>query len=59
MSDDFESDTSPLEPDSDYDGAWKEVLREYFDRFLSDYFPATHALIDWSVEPKWLDKEIT
>lgn len=59
MSNVVESDTSPLEPDSDYDGAWKEVLREYFDRFLSDYFPATHALIDWSVELQWLDKEIT
>jgi hypothetical protein len=59
MSDVLEQNFEPLEPDSDYDGAWKEALRQYFDWFLSVYFPATHALIDWSVEPKWLDKEIT
>ncbi|HLQ44369.1 MAG TPA: hypothetical protein VK137_06555, partial [Planctomycetaceae bacterium] len=59
MSDLPEQDSSPLEPDNDYDGAWKEALRQHFDEFLRDYFPAAHALIDWRVKPEWLDKEIT
>ena len=59
MPDVVEYDSLPFEPDNDYDGAWKEALRQHFEEFLRDYFPAAHALIDWSIEPEWLDKEIT
>jgi hypothetical protein len=47
------------EQDSDYDGAWKELLRLYFAALLRIYFPAMHAAIDWTVEPKWCDKELS
>ena len=50
---------SPFELDNDYDGAWKEALRQHFEAFVRDYFPAIHALIDWTVLPEWLDKELT
>jgi len=45
--------------DSDYDGAWKETLRRYLRDLLRRYFPPIHAAIDWSVEPKWCDKELS
>jgi len=47
------------EQDSDYDGAWKETLRRYLRDLLRRYFPPIHAAIDWSVEPKWCDKELS
>lgn len=45
--------------DSDYDGAWKQALRDYFRLFLSKYFPAMFSAIDWSVSVEWLDKEVS
>jgi hypothetical protein len=45
--------------DSDSDGAWKAALRSYLRRFIEKYFPRLAKLIDWSVEPEWLDKEIS
>ena len=56
------NDESPCrEPqhDSDYDGAWKEALREHLAEFVAKYFPAEHAAIDWSHEPQWYDKELS
>ena len=47
------------EQDSDYDGAWKETLRLYLPELLRVYFPAMHAAIDWAVEPKWCNKELS
>ncbi len=47
------------EQDSDYDGAWKEALRTHLRELLKKYFPAVYAAIDWSVEPKWCDKELS
>lgn len=44
--------------DSDYDGAWKEALRLHLAAFLDCYFPNFAELVDWSIEPEWLDKEI-
>lgn len=44
--------------DSDYDGCWKEYLRLRLAEFIRAYFPAVAVLIDWSVAPVWLDKEI-
>ena len=45
------------EQDSDYDGAWKEALRTHLSELTEKYFPTVHAVIDWTVEPKWFDKE--
>jgi hypothetical protein len=49
----------PLEQDSDYDGAWKESLRQHFREILEKYFPAISAAIDWSYPPEWSDKELS
>ncbi len=59
MTDSLAGDHDVLEPDNDYDGAWKEALRQYFEVFVQDYFPDVYAAIDWCIEPQWLDKEIT
>jgi len=54
-----ESTRRTAEHDSDYDGAWKEALREYLSEFIATYFPAEHAAIDWNCTPEWLDKELS
>ena len=59
MNDDARADDSSLEPDNDYDGAWKDLLKSHLSDFLRDYFPSVHERVDWSVDPEWLDKEIT
>ncbi len=46
------------QPESDFDGAWKEALRLHFRLFLKGYFPDIEQLVDWTVPPEWLDKEI-
>jgi hypothetical protein len=46
------------EQDSDYDGAWKEVLRQYLRQILEMYLPAIAAAIDWRHPPQWSDKEL-
>jgi hypothetical protein len=56
---DYGSSQPPPEQDSDYDGAWKEALRAYLAEFIKKYFPAEYDAIDWSVEPEWLDKELS
>jgi hypothetical protein len=43
---------------TDYDGAWKEALRRYFEPFLRLCFPAVHAGIDWSRDAIPLDHEL-
>ena len=40
MSDVGEQDIEPLEPDSDYDGAWKEALRRIFPRMALRLAPS-------------------
>lgn len=49
--------------DSDYDGAWKELLRSHLNSHLNEVirecFPRLASLIDWNFEPEWLDKEIS
>lgn len=46
-------------PESDYDGAWKELLRSHLREALENCFPALANLVDWTFEPEWLDKEIS
>ena len=45
-------------PKADFDAAWKEALRLYFDSFLEFFFPAIHDDIDWTMGYKLLDKEL-
>ena len=47
------------EHDSDYDGAWKEALREHLPEFIAKYFSAEHAAIDWRYQPEWFGKELS
>ena len=47
------------EQNSDFDGAWKEALRQHFAKFIAIYFPKVGKLIDWSHPLEWLDKEIS
>lgn len=51
--------TANLIQDSDYDGAWKEALRDHFDMFLKSFFPGVHREIDWSSPVEWYDKELS
>ena len=48
-----------LDQDSDYDGAWKEALRQHFAAILPKYFPDMANAIDWSCPPQWSDKELS
>jgi len=43
---------------ANYDESWKEALNEYFESFLSFFFPEIHELIDWTQPPQPLDKEL-
>ncbi|CAM5788335.1 hypothetical protein CCAE64S_02352 [Castellaniella caeni] len=42
----------------DHDSPWKEALELYFPQALALLAPALHAIIDWSVAPVFLDKEL-
>jgi hypothetical protein len=41
---------------TDYDSPWKEALDLCFQPFMHFCFPALSEHIDWSVDPKMLDK---
>ncbi|MTJ54366.1 hypothetical protein FJR38_17735 [Anabaena sp. UHCC 0253] len=43
---------------ANYDESWKEALTEYFESFLTFFFPEVHQLIDWTQTPQSLDKEL-
>ena len=43
---------------ANYDESWKEALNEYFESFLSFFFPTVYGLIDWEKPPEPLDKEL-
>ena len=46
------------EPQTDYDGPWKEILETYFEAFMRFFFPKAAADIDWSRGYEFLDKEL-
>ncbi len=48
-----------LVQDSDYDGAWKEALRQFLPAILECYFPAIAAAVDWEHPPEWFNKELS
>jgi hypothetical protein len=43
---------------ANYNESWKEALTEYFDSFLSFFFPVAYKAIDWTKPPESLDKEL-
>jgi hypothetical protein len=43
---------------ANYDESWKEALNEYFDDFLSFFFPEIYQQVDWTILPQSLDKEL-
>jgi hypothetical protein len=45
-------------PMDEYDSPWKEALREYFQEFMTFFFPEIAREIDWSREVEFLDKEL-
>jgi predicted transposase YdaD len=42
---------------SDFDGAWKDALDDFFPAFLAFLFPDIHADIDWSQDHEALEQE--
>ncbi len=46
------------EPNAEYDSPWKEAIGDYFESFLTFFFPQVHDLIDWSKPPQSLEKEL-
>jgi hypothetical protein len=47
-----------MEQPVDYDSPWKEVLDYYFAEFMDFFFPQAYNDIDWTKDPKSLDKEL-
>ena len=43
---------------TDYDNPWKSFIELYFHDFLTFFFPAIEADIDWSKPVRFLDKEL-
>lgn len=43
---------------SDYDGAWKESVEQFFEPFVEFLFPEVHTDIDWSRGIEFLDTEL-
>jgi hypothetical protein len=50
---------NPPEQDSDYDGAWKESVRQHLGEFVAKYFAAIYGAIDWGRPVEWYDKEVS
>lgn len=46
------------QPASDFDGAWKYALEQYFAPFLEIFFPEAYAAIDWSEPVAFRDTEL-
>jgi hypothetical protein len=49
---------SMTDPNTDYDNPWKSIIELYFREFIQFFFPWIEPEIDWSREPKFLDKEL-
>ncbi len=43
--------------DDQYDSPWKEIIEEYFQDFMTFFFPKAAQEIDWSKGYEFLDKE--
>ncbi|MCG8353824.1 MAG: DUF4351 domain-containing protein [Chloroflexales bacterium] len=45
-------------PPSDFDGAWKYALEQFFGPFLELFFPAAYAAIDWTQPVTFRETEL-
>ncbi len=43
---------------ANYDETWKEVIGDYFDSFITFFYPEIYQQIDWTKNPISLDKEL-
>jgi hypothetical protein len=43
---------------ANYDESWKEAIGDYFELFLSFFYPQIHQEINWNQPPISLDKEL-
>jgi len=43
---------------ANYDETWKEAIGDYFESFLTFFYPEIHQQIDWTKPPISLDKEL-
>lgn len=46
------------ETTANYDETWKEAISEYFESFVSFFYPHLHQQINWQKTPISLDKEL-
>jgi hypothetical protein len=47
-----------IEPRTNYDSPWKDIIEEFFPRFLEFFFPLAYAVIDWERRYEFLDTEL-
>jgi hypothetical protein len=47
-----------LVPNIDFDGTWKDIIEQFLPNFIAFFLPKLHELIDYSVPPTYLDKEL-
>jgi hypothetical protein len=47
-----------VNPQTEYDSPWKQILQLYFEDFMQFFFPQAHREIDWTRQPEFLDKEL-
>ncbi len=43
---------------TDFDGAWKEALEQFFPAFIEFFWPQAYAAIDWAKPYAFLDREL-
>ncbi|WP_407884854.1 Rpn family recombination-promoting nuclease/putative transposase [Scytonema sp. NUACC26] len=47
-----------LNPPTEYDSPWKDILQIYFPEFMQFFFPAAYDEINWEKGIEFLDKEL-
>ncbi|MBD2204131.1 DUF4351 domain-containing protein [Calothrix sp. FACHB-1219] len=52
------NDNKNLNPATEYDSPWKDILQTYFSEFMQFFFPNAYNEIDWRQQPEFLDKEL-
>jgi Domain of unknown function (DUF4351)/Putative transposase, YhgA-like len=52
------NDDKYLNPATEYDSPWKDILQTYFSEFMQFFFPDAYNEIDWIQKPEFLDKEL-
>ncbi len=45
-------------PSTEYDSPWKEIIEQFFEAFMTFFFPEIHQKIDWTRNYEFLDQEL-